>query len=62
MKEKQLELIDQVFENAHKSKVLKVVVGLVVAGVAVYALGKMFSICAGSIRGFNDFRLAIKGN
>ncbi len=37
-----------------------VYIGIGVAG--IYIAGKMFSALASSVRGFNEFRSAIKGN
>jgi hypothetical protein len=62
MKKANEELIDLVKSNFESNKTVKTVVYLVSAAAILYMAGKMFSMLAGSVRGFNEFRSALKGN
>lgn len=41
---------------------IKTVVYIGVGVVGLYVAGKVFSVLASSVRGFNEFRSALKGN
>jgi len=61
MKKENEELIDLFKSNFESNKTLKTVVYLASTAAVFYMAGKIFSMLAGSVRGFNDFRSAIKG-
>ena len=61
MEKENEELIDLFKSNFESNKPIKMLVYLVSTVAVFYMAGKIFSVLAGSVRGFNDFRSAIKG-
>lgn len=62
MKKENEEVFEMLKSTVESNKAVKTVIYLVSAAVVLYMAGKMFSMLASSVRGFNDFKSAIKGN
>ncbi len=61
MKKENEEVFELLKSTVESNKAVKTVVYLFSAAVVLYMAGKMLSMLAGSIRGFNDLRSAING-
>ena len=62
MKKESEKVIELLKSNFESNKTVKTVIYLVSAAALVYVTGRMFSMLAGSIRGYNDFKAALQGN
>ena len=61
MKEETKYDFDKVINTLKTNKPLRFVAYSIGAIIGLYILGKTFKVVAGSVRGFNEFRSAIKG-
>ena len=61
MRKQNEEVFELLKSTVESNKAVKTVVYLFSAAVVLYMAGKMLSMLAGSIRGFNDLRSAING-
>ena len=62
MKQKEEIKLQEIKEYLDKNPQIKKVVYIGLGIVCLYVAGKVFSALASSVRGFNEFRSALKGN
>lgn len=62
MKQKEEVKLQEIKEFLEKNPQIKTLVYIGVGIIGLYVAGKVFSILASSVRGFNEFRSAINGN